>query len=99
MHVTSSSIGAQAYTVGQHIVFGAAQYRPDSRTGQRLIAHELAHVIQDRDGEPVVRRRIVYPAATVTSNDDPILRYMNNDDSLALTTLTTMASISSPTTF
>jgi hypothetical protein len=38
--------GARAYTVGQDIVFGEGQYAPDTTTGQRLLAHELAHTVQ-----------------------------------------------------
>jgi hypothetical protein len=83
----SRSAGAQAYTVGPDMVFGAGQYQPGSRSGRQLIAHELAHVLQHRDGEPVVRRRILYPSPTVTP-EDPIPRYLSGDDSLALTTLT-----------
>jgi hypothetical protein len=37
---------ARAYTVGHHVVFGAGQYRPQSASGQALLAHELGHVIQ-----------------------------------------------------
>lgn len=37
---------AAAYTLGHDIVFGAGEYAPHSRDGQRLIAHELAHVAQ-----------------------------------------------------
>jgi hypothetical protein len=84
----SRSAGAQAYTVGSHIVFGAEQYQPKNRSGRELIAHELTHVLQQRGGEPLVQRRILYPKPTVTLNDDPILRYLGNDDSLALTTIT-----------
>lgn len=44
---------ARAFTVGPHVVFGAGEYRPQSREGQRLLAHELAHVVQQsRGGEP-----------------------------------------------
>jgi Domain of unknown function (DUF4157) len=39
-------IGAQAYTVGSHIAFGAGRYAPESAEGRRLLAHELAHVVQ-----------------------------------------------------
>jgi len=47
-------IGANAYTVDHHIVFGAGEFSPASRRGQRLIAHELAHVVQQsRAGSPV----------------------------------------------
>lgn len=37
---------ALAYTVGKDIVFGAGQYAPTSHAGQRLLAHELTHVVQ-----------------------------------------------------
>ena len=39
-------VDAQAYTVGHHVVFGAGNFSPNSHTGRHLIAHELAHVIQ-----------------------------------------------------
>ena len=39
---------ARAVTVGSHIAFGAGEYRPGTAEGTRLIAHELAHVIQMR---------------------------------------------------
>lgn len=39
-------IAANAYTVGNHIVFGAGQLDPGSAAGRRLLAHELTHVIQ-----------------------------------------------------
>jgi hypothetical protein len=43
---SARAVGALAYTVGRQIVFGAGQYRPGSRAGQRLLAHELTHTIQ-----------------------------------------------------
>jgi len=43
---SASAVGALAYTVGQDIVFGAGQYRPASPAGRRLLAHELAHTLQ-----------------------------------------------------
>jgi hypothetical protein len=42
----SAAIDAHAFTVGKHIFFGRDQFRPDSAAGQELIAHELAHTIQ-----------------------------------------------------
>jgi uncharacterized protein DUF4157 len=39
---------AHAYTLGSQIVFGAGRYQPETSDGQRLIAHELAHVLQQR---------------------------------------------------
>jgi hypothetical protein len=43
-------VNAAAYTVGRDIVFGVAQYAPDTRRGRRLLAHELTHVVQQSDG-------------------------------------------------
>lgn len=45
---SARSVGALAYTVGRDIVFGAQQYRPGTPAGNRLLAHELAHVEQQR---------------------------------------------------
>jgi len=41
-------VNALAYTSGRDIVFGAGQYAPHRSPGKRLLAHELAHVIQQR---------------------------------------------------
>src|SRR5215203_2338316 len=37
---------AQAFTIGEHIFFGAEQYQPSTHQGVRLLAHELTHVVQ-----------------------------------------------------
>ncbi|MBZ0303137.1 MAG: DUF4157 domain-containing protein [Anaerolineae bacterium] len=43
---SARAVHARAYTVGQHIVFGAGQYAPETQDGQKLLAHELTHVVQ-----------------------------------------------------
>lgn len=40
------SVNARAYTVGRDVVFGAGQYAPRTNEGQRLLSHELVHVMQ-----------------------------------------------------
>jgi hypothetical protein len=50
-------LGAEAYAVGGHIVFGPGRYDPASRVGRRLIAHELAHVLAEPQAAPVLRRQ------------------------------------------
>jgi hypothetical protein len=45
---SARAVSALAYTVGHDIVFGANQYSPGSPNGRRLLAHELAHTIQQR---------------------------------------------------
>ncbi|WP_299706859.1 DUF4157 domain-containing protein [uncultured Tateyamaria sp.] len=39
-------INARAYTLGNHIGFANGEYRPDTLSGKRLIAHELVHTVQ-----------------------------------------------------
>src|SRR3982750_3926095 len=47
---SARSLNALAYTVGRDVVFDADRYRPETSEGQRLLAHELAHVVQQRSG-------------------------------------------------
>lgn len=47
---SARAVDALAYTVGQDVVFGARQYAPGEREGRELLAHELTHVIQQREG-------------------------------------------------
>jgi hypothetical protein len=47
---SARSVQAHAYTVGDDVVFGSGQYQPDTPGGQRMLAHELTHVIQQRRG-------------------------------------------------
>lgn len=42
----AAGVSARAFTVGQDIVFGSGEYAPQSPAGQRLLAHELTHTIQ-----------------------------------------------------
>jgi hypothetical protein len=46
----AQAINANAYTVGHDIVFDRGQYDPRTTKGKRLLAHELAHVVQQRHG-------------------------------------------------
>ena len=46
---SARSIDSLAYTVGSNIVFASGHYCPGTPTGQYLLAHELAHVIQQRN--------------------------------------------------
>lgn len=43
---SADAVHAHAYASGSHVVFGQGQYAPGSARGQRLLAHELAHVVQ-----------------------------------------------------
>ncbi len=49
IHTDSQSardVSARAYTVGSHIAFAPGEYAPGTESGDRLLAHELTHVVQ-----------------------------------------------------
>jgi hypothetical protein len=52
------AIQARAYTIGRDVAFGAGEYAPHSPHGRRLLAHELAHVVQQHrpSGTPAIQR-------------------------------------------
>ena len=55
---SARAVNALAYTVGQHTVFAPGRYEPTSFSGRTLLAHELAHVVQQTgDLAPVVARQ------------------------------------------
>ena len=58
------ALGARAFTVGDNVFFGAGEYQPSSQQGQRLIAHELTHTIQQK---PTAARaaRTIAPASPI----------------------------------
>src|SRR5260370_26046343 len=54
---SARDLNADAYTVGQHIVFGAGRFAPETHVGRRLLAHELTHVVQQPNGDSRVIQR------------------------------------------
>lgn len=44
---SAATLQSAAYTVGNHIAFGAGRYNPTTRAGRLLLGHELAHVVQN----------------------------------------------------
>lgn len=54
---SAREVGALAYTVGQRLVFGAGQFAPQTPQGRQLLAHELAHSIQQQ-GSTLLQRRV-----------------------------------------
>jgi hypothetical protein len=48
-------LGARAFALGGHIVFGRGEYQPHAASGERLMAHELGHVAQG-ESRPIARR-------------------------------------------
>lgn len=54
---SARAVNAQAYTVGHHMAFDVGRYSPQTATGSHLLAHELAHVVQQRSGPVAVHMR------------------------------------------
>jgi hypothetical protein len=64
---SASAIGARAYTLGRNIAFASGEYQPGTADGRHLLAHELAHVVQQTNsGAPQVQRKLkVNPGLTL----------------------------------
>ncbi|MBK8150439.1 MAG: DUF4157 domain-containing protein [Acidobacteria bacterium] len=43
-------LGVQSYTSGQDVFFAPGKYQPHTEDGRQLLAHELTHVVQQRQG-------------------------------------------------
>ena len=52
---SARAVNALAYTIGPNLTFAAGQYEPTSETGRRLLAHELTHVVQQRQAPAVLQ--------------------------------------------
>jgi len=52
---SARAVNALAYTVGRDIVFAPGRFAPRANEGRRLLAHELAHVVQQRDAASLGR--------------------------------------------
>jgi len=65
---SADAVEAEAYTVGTDIAFGAGRYAPGSDAGQRLLAHELTHVVQQA-GAPRSAPLTVSPASSALERE------------------------------
>jgi hypothetical protein len=57
-NAAAAAVGAQAYTVGQDIHFAAGKYDPTSAGGEHLLAHEVAHTVQQQGGVPARQNKL-----------------------------------------
>jgi len=65
--LTAKAVNARAYTVGSDIVFGEGQFDPATRSGQRLLAHELSRVVQQQAGQLALQRQpLVLPEDVIS---------------------------------
>lgn len=68
---SARDVNANAYTVGQNIVFAPGQFAPATRQGRQLIAHELTHVVQQNGGAAAIQRA---PGGGTSPAPDPASR-------------------------
>ena len=77
---TADALHSRAFTVGEDIVFGEGEFAPETTEGRRLLAHELAHVVQQRQpggsgaGEKATERDASNAAHEVVSGGSPSVR-------------------------
>jgi hypothetical protein len=67
---SARAVQALAYTAGRHVVFGAGRYAPATAAGRRLLAHELAHAIQQGFAPDPLPRRIGEPGGALERQAD-----------------------------
>ncbi len=65
---SASDVNALAYAVGHNIVFGPGRFAPQTQEGRRLLAHELAHVAQQRGLDAAIN----HDATSVGTNRDSV---------------------------
>jgi len=65
-HQSSTDINANAYTQGKDIVFASGKYQPNTDDGKKLLAHELTHVVQQRNSSKTSIQRSVADTSVCT---------------------------------
>ena len=68
----ADSINARAYTVGDHIVFGQGGAPSGGAEGRRLLAHELAHVVQQRGAASTGPLTVSQPGDALETEADSV---------------------------
>lgn len=68
---SASALQARAFTVGNDIVFGQGQWAPSTTAGRHLLAHELAHVVQQQKGDMRIARAKGYEGCGDSISESP----------------------------
>ncbi len=63
---SAQAVNALAYTIGRDVVFERGQYAPETEAGRRLLAHELTHVVQQREAPALPASPEINPSAALT---------------------------------
>ena len=78
-------LGAHAYQLGNHIVFGSGAYQPETNDGNKLLRHEVAHVIQTGGRIPMRREISLQDCMSERQAADFALKKFSNSGILTLT--------------
>lgn len=68
-HKLSNNLNARAFTIGSDIAFGPGEYNPGTPVGDALIAHELAHVTQQRGADSALPQQKHRTDSTILEED------------------------------
>jgi Domain of unknown function (DUF4157) len=68
------AVSARAFTVGNDIFFSAGEYNPGSAAGAELIAHEAAHVVQQRGAPPTGPLTVSQPGDALEREAEAVAR-------------------------
>ena len=78
----SRRLNAAAFTVGHEVFFGRGRFQPDSAPGRSLIAHELAHTVQQGGAAQAATAQRSVDAATVHERSAPRVQRLGIQDAL-----------------
>lgn len=76
----AKTVKARAFTLGKDVVFGEGEYKPDMNDGGRLMAHELAHVIQQDTAGKSIQRYTEYDSSDQAANNSLGWKHPASDD-------------------
>jgi hypothetical protein len=68
---SARAMNALAYTIGRDIIFADSHHQPRTNEGRRLLAHELAHVVQQRGSARALQRQTDAPDGIQTAPAEP----------------------------
>ncbi len=71
------SLNAKAFTTGNDIFFGQGQYQPGSNSGQKLLAHELTHTVQQGAASQTVARKVTFSRGAASQSPVTIQRLVS----------------------
>ena len=65
-------MSARAFATGTDVYFAKGEYKPEPADGDRLIAHELAHVVQQRGAPTTGPLTVSQPGDALESEADDV---------------------------